>query len=369
MLSRRWPALGEVLTHSEAALELIMAAGASWPEEAGVGFRQALAMACPGGSCRAGGDNCGARLLAAAYALALFKEVITVPAMSTPRDVLGKEAAGVVLDLLPHTAPLGLYPLRVYEPDVDTPENRLLKLVLAGGLRCAGESYMARRLREALELTWLSLISDVDEVKLEEVEARAPHLPPPYDLLTRLAGAPEAAAPGLERLHRLVELYVAALAASAIERRGGLRGVRATGRGAVVETDQGRVYYQADLGSIAQDLGCMPAQDLSCWVPDLVVSLPGGRLTVVEVKASDVEDYLMDGLRQARSYDYVLREALAGCGHSPTDLRTALLYYTTAEGINVADDECAKALGVEAGGLSMRVDDDMDRLSRLLWGP
>ncbi|MGC9113260.1 hypothetical protein, partial [Acidilobus sp.] len=124
----------------------------------------------------------------------------------------------------------------------------------------------------------------------------------------------------------------------------------------------GRVYYQVDLGSIAQDLGCRPTQDLSCWVPDLVVRLSGGGLAVVEVKASDVEDYIVDGLRQAKGYVHALGRA--GCGGS--EPMAALLYYTTAEEANVESDECADVLGVRAAGLSMRVKDDEERLLRLL---
>ena len=341
------------------ALRALEAIGKAKLVSGGEGFRGAIRLRCTNNICKFDEDSCSGYVLASVYALGMFKSLLKISARSRPVYTLSDEAYAVVPDRLVYTVPYNYYENLVYVPDVDTPENRLLKFILSSAMKCRTRhnlpKWLINEIAWALKLTWLSKVTEVDRINLAELIMRRPHMSSPYNALLEMGGAVRVEALGIEYVHKLFEIYTLGLVIKAIAKAA----VQLAGTDVVIDAlpDGGlktslgnyEVYYQASLAEV-----CGP-EDYKCWVPDIVLINKRDKLAVVvEVKATSYADYLRDGVLQALNYANRLKECLGN-----TSVRPSVIYYGIVDqSISSQLTRCLKGEDVKLVSLDINEDDE-----------
>ena len=348
------------------ALRAVEAVGKARLVSGGEGFRGAIRLRCTNSICKFDEDSCSGYVLASVYALGMLKSLLSISARSRPTYMLSDEAYAVVPDRLVYTVPYNYYENLIYVPDVDTPENRFLKFILSSAMKCEARynlpKWLINEIDQALKLTWLSNVADVDRINLAELIARRPHMSSPYDALLEIGGVVRVEEIGIERVYKLFEIYTLGLIIEAV-----VKAVAQTEEADIVfdtlpdgglKTSLGNyeVYYQANLAEICE------LEDDKCWVPDIVVINERNKAAaVVEVKATRDEDYIRDGVLQVLNY----AGRLKGC-HGGVDARASVVYYGGVISRSTLSRlaECLRGKEVELVGLDITKNDE-DRIASL----
>lgn len=257
----------------------------------GEGYRSVVRLSCESNYCKFVESDCPAYTLASVYVLGLFRDLFRISANLRPMYLLSAEAHGVILDRLAYTIPYGVYENLMYiPPNIDTPENRFMKFILNSVVRCGERGirvprWLINEVNWALRFTWLSKVTDVEEVDLRELIARKPHLNPPYDVLLELGGVLRRETAGVEYIYRLLEIYVLGIIVDSLGEGYDIE-MSIRGGGLEINLSNGvKVYYQVGLGELCE------LKEYECWVPDIVV-IKDNLIFVVEIKATGYVDYL-----------------------------------------------------------------------------
>ena len=311
------------LSEDELALRVINELGVVGLVSGFRGFRGVLSFSCRDDICRFEEGYCPYYVLAGAYAMGVFRDLLMISARASSRRVVSSEAFGVILDDLPYLVPYGLYDNVVYVPSADTPENRLLKFILESARRCIKSSkcgslttgWLGSELDFVLSNTWISTVSldRYDEFDLSELRFRYPYLHSPYDVLLNLVGYGALGEYGIDYLYRLFEVYVLSLIVNGIKHRLGDNAMIDHNDASLLTIRLGNVdvHYQMDVDKKCAGSG------FRCRVADIVVEVNGEVRCIVEVKLSGYPEYIRDGARQVMDY-------VRSCGGKP---RPVLVYY------------------------------------------